>query len=643
MPKKTKPMKITPVKGRPMLHWLGKKPLEKVEYYPAQLAESVGVDNPPAAPSHQWFDKSGNNLVFHGDNKEIMSALLVGGFRGKVDLVYIDPPFDSGADYVRRVKLRGENGNGNGKNGDGENGDGENDNGKISAEETTIGEQAQYHDIWANDNYLQFMHERLILMRELLSEQGSIYLHCDWHKSHHLRCLLDEVFGEDRFNNAIVWKKTNSPKAQATDWGNQTDSIFFYSKTERFIFNKLHAQFSEEQKSAFQHDDNDGKGPYQTIALVAGGTQMTATRKTFEFQGITAPWLYKKEKLEQWWQEGKIHKTPSGFRLKDYLRDRQGISISDLWADKDVPPMQSREYPTQKPEALLERIIKASSNPGGIVFDCFCGSGTTAAVAEKLGRRWIAADINKGAVQTTMKRLHEIAEQPKLKQKHGIAHYRVNNYDFRKREDTMALIIAKYGIERDRRDGFFDGIRHGELVKITELDKPLTQLDLQSIHNEIADNRPDEDRNITVFCSGCETAIAEINAKTSVINNISVIDIQKDGFVFHAPPFAEVKIAKKGKKASVVISDYVSPAIFARLAIDDGVLKKTIGDFRAQIDYVLIDADYNGEHFNICQRDIPARKKDFICGEYEVAIPHTAAKVAVKIVDMLGEEFLFVK
>ena len=597
MPKKTKPIKITPVKGRPMLHWLGKKPLEKVEYYPAQLAESVGVDNPPAAPSHQWFDKSGNNLVFHGDNKEIMSALLVGGFRGKVDLVYIDPPFDSGADYVRRVKLRGENGNGNGngngKNGNGENGDDENGNGKISAEETTIGEQAQYHDIWANDNYLQFMYERLILMRELLSEQGSIYLHCDWHKSHHLRFLLDEVFGEENFQNEIIWCYVGGGQEQ-TSYKKKHDTVLLYRKS------------------------NDSP--------------------IFNWQEVSVP--YDDLPITGQWRKGHTDREEAKKRAAEKMKD--GKVPYDWWTDIPSYATATRNlkreyYPTEKPEALLERIIKASSNPGSIVFDCFCGSGTTAAVAEKLGRRWIAADINKGAVQTTMKRLN------KNHQKCGIAHYRVNNYDFRKREDTMALIIAKYGIERDRRDGFFDGIRHGELVKITELDKPLTQLDLQSIHNEIADNRPDEDRNITVFCSGCETAIAEINAKTSVINNISVIDIQKDGFVFHAPPFAEVRIAKKGKKASVVISDYVSPAIFARLAIDDGVLKKTIGDFRAQIDYVLIDADYNGEHFNICQRDIPARKKDFICGEYEVAIPHTAAKVAVKIVDMLGEEFLFVK
>ena len=183
---KAKPLKITPVKGRAMLHWVGKKPLDVVRHYPAQLWESVGVENPPAEPSYAEFVESGANLLFHGDNKEILSSLLIAGFRGKVDLIYIDPPFDSGADYVRKVRLRGESE-------------------KLDGQGHTFLEQVQYEDIWANDNYLQFMYERLILMRELLSDTGSIYLHCDPHKSHYLKLLMDEVFGVGNFLNDISW------------------------------------------------------------------------------------------------------------------------------------------------------------------------------------------------------------------------------------------------------------------------------------------------------------------------------------------------------------------------------------------------------------------------------------------------------
>ncbi len=150
------PLKITPVKGRAMLHWVGKKPLDVVRHYPAQLCESVGVENPPAEPSYAAFIESGANLLFHGDNKEILSSLLIAGFRGKVDLIYIDPPFDSGADYVRKVRLRGESE-------------------RLDGHGHTFLEQVQYEDIWANDNYLQFMYERLILMRELLERYGQYF------------------------------------------------------------------------------------------------------------------------------------------------------------------------------------------------------------------------------------------------------------------------------------------------------------------------------------------------------------------------------------------------------------------------------------------------------------------------------------
>ena len=153
-------MKITPVKGRPMLHWVGKHPIDTVNAYPAQLVETYNVENPEKEPTYDRF-KDGPNLLFHGDNKEILSTLLVQGFRGKIDLIYIDPPFASGADYVRKVALRGKKED-------------------LEAEGHSVIEQTQYSDIWANDNYLQFMYERLILLRELLADDGAIYVHCDW-------------------------------------------------------------------------------------------------------------------------------------------------------------------------------------------------------------------------------------------------------------------------------------------------------------------------------------------------------------------------------------------------------------------------------------------------------------------------------
>ncbi len=567
-------LKIAPLKGRPMLHWVGKKPLEVVRHFPAQLCETVDVADPPPEPSYKEFAKSNYNLLFHGDNKEILSSLLVAGFRGKIDLIYIDPPFDSGANYVRKVKLRGQTA-------------------KLKGEGHTSIEQAQYEDIWANDNYLQFMYERLILMRELLSNKGSIYLHCDYHKSHHLRFLLDEVFGAENFGNEIIWCYT-FPGPSPQNFPRKHDNILRYKKINgNAIFNP-----------------DDIRIPYKadfTAVRTIGGAEYDEDSQMARHEKGKVP--------ESWWVD---------------------MSNVSAWRDELL------DYPTQKPERLLKRIIKASSNEGSIVLDCFCGSGTTAAVAEKLGRRWIMADLNKGAIQTTIKRLQAIIEKKNgdlVDNGSGLIHYRVNNYDFAKDNGIKKIIISKYGIQTDRSDLFFDGVVGEQLAKIIELNRPLTRLDIQIIKDEIANNRPDETRDITVFCNGSELEIIdELAQGKNPINKITVRDIQQDGMITNQPAEADVKIAKYGKKATVKIADYISPSILARMEIDRTFFDEQIGDFRAQIDYVLIDIDYNGENFNIVASDLPQRKTDFIKGEYELTLSRADAKVAVKIVDMLGEE-----
>ena len=360
------PLKITPVKGRPMLHWVGKKPLDVVRHYPAQLCESVGVENPPAEPSYAAFIESGANLLFHGDNKEILSSLLIAGFRGKVDLIYIDPPFDSGADYVRKVRLRGESE-------------------KLDGQGHTFLEQVQYEDIWANDNYLQFMYERLILLRELLSDKGSIYLHCDWHKSHHLRFLLDEVFGVQNFVNEIIWcyGSPSGGRAKGNKFIKNHETILQYARsyTQR-LENKIYLPYSDKYiDSWFKYEDERGKYQKRMRGRSAQNEALWEKQYLSESKGLPCPTV--------WMDILQVYADPRAYK---------GNTKSELDFD----------YPTQKPEALIERIIKASSNEGSIILDCFCGSGTTAAVAEKLGRRWIVADINKGAIQTTIKRLQDV-------------------------------------------------------------------------------------------------------------------------------------------------------------------------------------------------------------------------------------------
>ncbi len=561
-----------------MLHWVGKKPLDVVRHFPAQVCETVGVGNPPAEPSYKKFIQNNYNLLFHGDNKEVLSSLLTVGFRGKVDLIYIDPPFDSGADYVRKVKLRGFNE-------------------KLAGAGHTTIEQAQYNDIWANDNYLQFMYERLILMRELLSDKGSIYLHCDWHKNHHLRFLLDEVFGEENFVNEIVWDYRSGGVSNRY-FARKHDTILLYSKTQDHIFNQSKEKSYNRKYKRYNFADVD------------------------EF----------------------LDEQPHF--AKDYGWYTY-VNTRDVWVFNMVgrTSKERLDFPTQKPEALLERIIKASSDEGSIVLDCFCGSGTTAAVAEKLNRRWIMADLNKGAIQTTIKRLQGIINKKNgdIAEKNGcgLIHYRVNNYNFAKQHELKKIIISKYGIQKDNGDLFFDGTVGGQLAKILDLDRPLTRLDVQIIKDEIMNNRPEETRDIAVFCNGSELEIIkELAQEINPINKITVHDIQQGGMITHRPAAADVKIVRKNKKAVVTIADYISPSILARMEIDRTVFDEQIDDFRAQIDYVLIDTDYNGESFNIVESDLPLKKTDYIKGEYLLTLPHPDAKVAVKIVDMLGEEAL---
>jgi len=562
------------IKGRPMLYWAGKKPLGVIKNYPAQLVEKIGnIKNQEeiTKPNYENLKDNWHNLLFHGDNKECLSTLLTSGFRGKVDLIYIDPPFDSKADYVKKIELRGIDK-------------------KLAGEEQSFFEQVQYTDLWKNDEYLQFMFERLILLRELLSEQGSIYLHCDWHKSHHLRFLLDEVFGEDNFVNEIAWCYTG-PTNQKRNFPRKHDTIFLYAKSSEYLFNL-----------------DDIRVGYVKSNKSGGKTSLAGKASDEDLEKI----------------------------------DEQGKIVEDWWIDiADLGKMHNENvgYPTQKTIGLLERIIKASSNKNSIILDCFAGSGTTLAVAEKLNRRFIGVDCNKGAIQTTIKRLSKPKQENKSP---DILHFRVNNYDFQERFALREIIFEKYGIEKIN-DSFFDGILGDELVKIVEFNKPLTRLEIQEIKDELKNMRSEEERNIIVICSGQEVALeSEIakHNKISPINKIKIRDIQKDGLIVFEPAIADVSIIQNENKKIVEIKNYLSPTILKRLEIDKNLFEEQVTDFRSQIDVVLFDFNYDGKVFNVCESDIPAKKKDFVKAKYEL---ETTNKIAVKIIDMLGEETLIIE
>ena len=294
------------------------------------------------------------NRLIWGDNKLVMASLLE-EFKGQIDLIYIDPPFDVGADFTLDVKL-------------GEESD------SVGKEQSTL-EMVAYRDTWGMgaDSYLSMMYVRLLLMRELLSESGSIYVHCDWRVDSLIRLILDEVFGS--FQREIIWSIETSSgfKAQARNWIRGHDTIYYYTKSQQSVFNKQYLPLDERTKRRYDKTDESGN-------------------------------------------KYKIYYNSDGSERRVFLDSSKGRPLTDTWTD--IIGFQTvnkgpeyLDYPTQKPEALLERIIKASSNQGDLVADLFCGSGTTAAVAEKMGRKWICTDLGKFAIHTTRKRMIEVQRQ----------------------------------------------------------------------------------------------------------------------------------------------------------------------------------------------------------------------------------------
>lgn len=676
---------ITSAKGRPMLTWVGKRPLTQVTAFPAQLVE---VFDPANTQRHSVPTKSGSEskpggstqmlkqvqhdgelwndwpsaypkagLLFHGDNKEVLAHLLANGFRGKVKLITTDPPFDSGADYVRKVSLRGAKGTT-----------------KLGGETYTLGEQIQYTDIWTNDNYLQFMYERLILLKELLSEDGAILMHCDYHKGYFIRCLMEEVFGADNFRNEIVTKRVQKNFAETEyvkTMNNAYDTLVLYSKGSDFRL------LPPKKRTDFDYSEIENWHSFDAPNWSGGRPNLT-----YELFGQYPPtgnvWRWTKDKAEEAIKIGKLRPNPNTGKPEYLVDDSNGQMVNNLWVDI-LAYSNNYDYPTEKSERLITRIVSCFSREGNIVLDPFIGSGTTAAVAQKLGRRWIGCDINKGAIQTTSKRLQTIINEqieeinkktnqgelllevgrelnslPTALAQLSFAVYRVNDYDLQiQHNEAVNLACEHIGISRTHNDAFFDGTLGKRLVKIVPFNHPLSPVDLEEIKKELK-GRPSEDRDIVVVCLGKELAtdawIEEWNRlrkRGDVPNKIEVIELRTDPkygkFIKHEPAKARVKVSRKGGKIHVIIEDFISPSIIERLNQQAGILQPKIDDWRSMVDCIMIDANYNGEVFNVILSDVPEKKTDLVSGNYEIPVPEVKTKVAVKIIDMLGEEVLEVK
>jgi len=448
--------------------------------------------------------KGWTNKLIWGDNKLILSSLKSGGLRRQIEdagglkLIYIDPPFDVGADFSMDIEIGGE----------------------TFHKEPNLLEQIAYRDTWGRgaDSFIAMIYERLILMRDLLHEEGSIYVHCDWRVSSYLHQVIGEVFGPDNFRNEIVWKRrvgSSSSVHESNRFGICTDVILYFARSE---YTRLNAQYNldtgEYKKyiaEKFTLVDENGRR-FQADNL---GNPAPRPNLMYEFKGYKPPkngWAISREKMEEWDKEGRLYypKDPEGrIRRKRYLDELKGMPVQNLWTDISEINSQAAErvdYPTQKPEALLERVLKASSNPGDLVADFFGGSGTTAAVSEKLGRKWIITDLGKFGIHTTRKRLIQVQRELKAGGKPfrafevlNLGRYERQAYlniggrlTGKKKEQALArkeqefrdLILKAYRAEPLPETGFFHGKNAGRLVVVGPINLPVGRLFVEEVITE---------------------------------------------------------------------------------------------------------------------------------------------------------------
>ena len=420
--------------------------------------------------------KGWTNKLIWGDNKLILSSLKSRALRQQIEdagglkLIYIDPPFDVGADFSMDIEIGGE----------------------TFHKEPNLLEQIAYRDTWGRgaDSFIAMLFERLVLVRDLMHPDGSIYVHCDWRVNSFLRLALDEVFGSDNYRNEIRWKRQppRGAKAISRQFAKSSDVVLYYSKREAYVWNPQFKPYSTEYVNA-KFTNKDAEGRLYRIDTVGHYSEISIA----EFR-----------------RRGRIYDYPSGkIGLIRFLDEVKGEAITDMWVDVSEVNSQAHEdtrYATQKPEALLERIIKSSSNPGDLVADFFVGSGTTAAVAEKLGRKWIASDLGKFGIHTTRKRLIQVQRDLKTAGKPfrafevlNLGRYERQAYlnvsgrlTGKQKADALAkkerefrdLILKAYKAEPLAEGGFFQGKSGSRLVVVGPINLPVGRLFVEEVITE---------------------------------------------------------------------------------------------------------------------------------------------------------------
>ncbi|MBI3195379.1 MAG: site-specific DNA-methyltransferase [Ignavibacteriae bacterium] len=545
------------------LVWNGKTSEVTNVVLPFQIVEQVDeprTERPPDSALGTQIDmfsldtrgrqmKGWTNKLIWGDNKLILSSLKNGPLRkeieeqGGIKLIYIDPPFDVGADFSMNIEI----------------GDPSTGSGQVEqfTKEPSVLEELAYRDTWGKgaDSFISMIYERLSLMRDLLADDGSIFVHCDWRVNSYLRLVLDEIFGDVNYRNEIRWKRQppRGAKAISGQFAKSSDSILFYSKSDGYVWKPQFKPYDQKYIESKFKPDKDGR--------------------LYRIDNIGD---YSEKSIAEFRKHGKIYDYPSGkIGLIRYLDEAKGEPLSDIWVDINEVNSQAIEdtkYATQKPEALITRIIQTSSSENDLIADYFCGSGTTLAVAEKLNRKWIGSDLGKFAIHTTRKRLIGVQREFKKANKPYRAfevlnlgkyerqHYIVVNANLRDEEkqkqiaqrekEFLDLILRAYRAEHVEGFNTFHGKKNNRMVTVGPINLPVTRLYVEEVVNEcrqkyitkvdilafefemgLAPNAQDEAKN-----KGIDLALKYIPRE--VFDKRAV---EKNQVVFHDVSYVEIK------------------------------------------------------------------------------------------------------
>lgn len=586
-----------------------------------------------------------SNKLIWGDNKLILSSLKNGPLReeieaqGGIKLIYIDPPFDVGADFSMDIDIGDES---------------------ITKEQNVL-EEIAYRDTWGNgsDSFIAMIYERLSLMKDLLANDGSILVHCDYRVNSYIRLILDELFGKDNFKSEIIWKRTGGHHISNTRLDVMTDTILYYTKSDNFVFNPQYEILSEEElDEKFPHLEpetnrrfNHEKLEQRSNSSSAGETRIIQGKELTSEIG----WRWSQKTFDERLEKNPylIYWTSNGRpRYKNYADEYEGRDVGSLWADVNPLASGSNErvgYPTQKPEALLERIIKMASNENDLVADFFCGSGTTLAVAEKLGRKWIGSDLGKFSIHTTRKRMINIQRELKASGKDyrsfeilNLGKYERQYYMSidsevldenqeiilsQKEKQFTSLILSAYKAQPVNGFNTLKGNKLGRFISIGPIDMPVSRLFVEEVINECIEKQLTKvDILGFEFEMGLFPDIQDYAKDKAIDLSLKYIPkdvfdkraIEKNQVKFYDVSYIDVDYELKNNNISIELTDFavfynqdeekvptrkgqsilkISNGKLIKVKNDDGIIKQEMitKHWTDWIDYWSIDFDYESK------------------------------------------------